>query len=140
MARGVARAAGRRRLAGFKSAPPCERRNEAIQRVRPAGVASLRLQGGASARCRRAFQTPFILAMASAMVKNSPFSASAAALLLPLTLAAVAVFAQTAPTDVKEDSVILQPDKVTDDAPVVETLAEANLPSWSKDNASALLD
>ncbi|SKB58170.1 L,D-transpeptidase family protein [Sphingopyxis flava] len=74
------------------------------------------------------------------MVKNSPFSASAAALLLPLTLAAVPAFAQTAPTDVKEDSVILQPDKVTDDAPVVETLAEANLPSWSKDNARALLD
>jgi len=74
------------------------------------------------------------------MVKISPFSASAAALLLPLALAAVPVLAQTAPTDVKEDSVILQPDKVTDDAPVVETLAEANLPSWSEDNARALLD
>ena len=71
------------------------------------------------------------------MVKNSPFSARpAAALLLPLSLLAVPAFAQPG---VKEDSVILQPDKVQDDAPVVETAAEANLPSWSKQNAEALL-
>jgi murein L,D-transpeptidase YcbB/YkuD len=75
--------------------------------------------------------------MASPMVKNSPISAAAAALLLPLALAGAPALAQT--TDVKEDSVILQPDKVDDDAPVVETLAEANLPSWSKDNARALI-
>jgi len=71
------------------------------------------------------------------MVKNSPFSAPAAALLLPLALAGAPALAQT--SDVKEDSVVFQPDKVADDAPVVETLAEANLPSWSKDNARALL-
>ncbi|MBB6427709.1 L,D-transpeptidase family protein [Sphingopyxis sp. JAI128] len=71
------------------------------------------------------------------MVKNSPFSARpATALLLPLSLLAAPALAQTA---VKEDSVILQPDKVKDDAPVVETAAEANLPSWSKQNAEALL-
>lgn len=71
------------------------------------------------------------------MVKNFPFSARpAAALLLPLSLLAVPAFAQPG---VKEDSVILQPDKVQDDAPVVETAAEANLPSWSKQNAEALL-
>ncbi len=69
----------------------------------------------------------------------SPRLASATALLLPLALAGAPVFAQTAPTDVKEDSVVLQPDKVADDAPTVETLAEANLPSWSEDNARALL-
>ncbi len=71
------------------------------------------------------------------MVKNSPFSAPAAALLLPLALASAPALAQT--SDVKEDSVVFQPDKVADDAPVVETLAEANLPSWSKDNARALV-
>ena len=73
------------------------------------------------------------------MAYLSPRLAPAAALLLPLTLAGAPVRAQTAPTDVKEDSVVLQPDKVDDDAPVVETLAQANLPSWSEDNASALL-
>jgi len=71
------------------------------------------------------------------MVKNSPFSARpAAALFLPLSLLAAPALAQT---NVKEDSVVLQPDKVKDDAPVVETAAEANLPSWSKQNAEALL-
>ena len=71
------------------------------------------------------------------MVNPPPFSARpAAALLLPLSLLAVPAFAQPG---VKEDSVILQPDKVQDDAPVVETAAEANLPSWSKQNAEALL-
>ncbi|MBB5708288.1 L,D-transpeptidase family protein [Sphingopyxis panaciterrulae] len=73
------------------------------------------------------------------MAYLSPRLASAAALLLPLTLAGAPALAQTAPTDVKEDSVVLQPDKVADDAPVVETLAQANLPSWSEDNARALL-
>lgn len=71
------------------------------------------------------------------MVKNSPFSARpAAALFLPLSLFTAPALAQTG---VKEDSVVLQPDKVKDDAPVVETAAEANLPSWSKQNAEALL-
>ena len=70
------------------------------------------------------------------MVKNSPFSVRpAAALLLPLSLLAAPAAAQ----EVKEDSVILQPDKVKDDAPVVETAAQANLPNWSKQNAEALL-
>jgi len=73
------------------------------------------------------------------MALVSPRFAPTAALLLPLALAGAPTLAQTAPTDVKEDSVILQPDKVADDAPVVETLAEANLPSWSEDNARALL-
>lgn len=73
------------------------------------------------------------------MALISPRFAPAAALLLPLALAGAPALAQTAPTDVKEDSVVLQPDKVADDAPVVETLAEANLPSWSEDNARALL-
>ena len=71
------------------------------------------------------------------MVKISPISARrAATLLLPLTLIAVPAFAQTA---VKEDSVVQQPDKVDDDAPQIESAAEANLPSWSKANAEALL-
>lgn len=71
------------------------------------------------------------------MAKNSPPSARrAAALILPLTLIASPALAQTG---VKEDSVVLQPDKVTDDAPVVETLAQANLPSWSEANATDLL-
>ena len=60
----------------------------------------------------------------------------AAALILPLALVASPALAQT---EVKEDSVVLQPDKVKDDAPVVETAAAANLPSWSKQNAEALL-
>ncbi|UNK78856.1 L,D-transpeptidase family protein [Sphingopyxis granuli] len=67
------------------------------------------------------------------MSKLSPRFAFA----LPLLFAAAPALAQT--TDVKEDSVVLQPDKVTDDAPVVETLAEANLPDWSAGNAKALL-
>ncbi|WP_244858114.1 L,D-transpeptidase family protein [Sphingopyxis granuli] len=67
------------------------------------------------------------------MSKLSPRFAFA----LPLLFAAAPALAQT--TDVKEDSVVLQPDKVTDDAPVVETLAEANLPDWSANNAKALL-
>jgi murein L,D-transpeptidase YcbB/YkuD len=74
--------------------------------------------------------------MAFAMVKKSLLSLRpTAALLLPLTLLAAPSFAQA----VKEDSVVLQPDKVKDDAPVVETMAEANLPSWSVANARALL-
>ncbi|MDE4750381.1 hypothetical protein, partial [Klebsiella pneumoniae] len=76
--------------------------------------------------------------MAFAMVKTSlPSLRPTAALLLPLTLLAGPALAQN--TGVKEDSVILQPDKVKDDAPVVETMAEANLPSWSAANARALL-
>lgn len=69
------------------------------------------------------------------MAKNAPFSARPAALLLlPLTLFAVPAFAQT---EVKEDSVILQPDKVKDDAPVVAV--QIDMPSWTEDNATALL-
>ena len=69
------------------------------------------------------------------MVKNSPFSRrSAAIFLLPLGLLATPAFAQTA---VKEDSVVLQPDKVADDAPVIA--AQVALPSWSEENATALL-
>ena len=44
-----------------------------------------------------------------------------------------------AQTDVKEDSVVLQPDKVVDDAPAVASEAEINIPDWSKANAQALL-
>lgn len=73
--------------------------------------------------------------MASIMVKTSPhFARPAVAFLLPLTLLATPAFAQT---EVKEDSVVLQPDKVADDAPVVA--AEVELPSWSTANAKALL-
>jgi murein L,D-transpeptidase YcbB/YkuD len=69
------------------------------------------------------------------MVKNSPISARhAATFLLPLSLLATPALAQTA---VKEDSVILQPDKVADDAPVVA--ATIAMPSWSEENATALL-
>ena len=69
------------------------------------------------------------------MAKNASFSVRpAAALLLPLTLLAAPAFAQT---EVKEDSVILQPDKIRDDAPVVAVRIE--MPSWSEDNATALL-
>jgi murein L,D-transpeptidase YcbB/YkuD len=68
------------------------------------------------------------------MVKISPRTA---ALLLPLTLAASPALAQT--TNVKEDSVVLQPDRVNDDAPEVESADEANLPNWSKGNAETLL-
>ncbi len=71
------------------------------------------------------------------MAKNSPFSAPVAALLLPLTLAGAPALAQ--PTEVKEDSVVLQPDKVADDAPVVESFADVSLPSWTEDNARALI-
>ena len=67
------------------------------------------------------------------MVKISPRHA---AFILPIALAATPAFAQTS---VKEDSVVLQPDKVIDDAPEIESAAEANLPSWSKANAEALL-
>ena len=73
--------------------------------------------------------------MGLVMARNASFSARpAAALLLPLTLLAAPAFAQT---EVKEDSVILQPDKVKDDAPVVAVRIE--MPSWSKENATALL-
>ncbi len=69
------------------------------------------------------------------MVKNAPNAARrAATLLLPLSLLATPAFAQTA---VKEDSVILQPDKVADDAPVIA--AQVTLPSWTEENATALL-
>jgi murein L,D-transpeptidase YcbB/YkuD len=69
------------------------------------------------------------------MVKNSPISARhAATFLLPLSLVATPAFAQTS---VKEDSVVLQPDKVADDAPVIA--AQVALPSWSEENATALL-
>jgi murein L,D-transpeptidase YcbB/YkuD len=69
------------------------------------------------------------------MVKNAPNAAHrAATLLLPLSLLATPAFAQTA---VKEDSVVLQPDKVADDAPVVA--AQVALPTWSEENATALL-
>ena len=69
------------------------------------------------------------------MAKNASFSVRpAAALLLPLTLLAAPAFAQT---EVKEDSVILQPDKVKDDAPIVAVRIE--MPSWSEENATALL-
>ncbi|WP_432770849.1 MAG: L,D-transpeptidase family protein [Sphingopyxis sp.] len=69
------------------------------------------------------------------MVKNTRFPALPAAMLcLPLALLATPAAAQT---EVKEDSVILQPDKVADDAPVVA--APVELPSWSEDNATALL-
>lgn len=68
------------------------------------------------------------------MAKNAPFSARhTATLLLPLTLLAAPAIAQ----EVKEDSVILQPDKVKDDAPVVAV--QIDMPSWSEDNATALL-
>jgi len=68
------------------------------------------------------------------MVKNSPPSMRpVAALILPLALAASPTLAQ----EVKEDSVILQPDKVADDAPVVA--AEVALPEWTEANATALL-
>ncbi|MBA3942497.1 MAG: L,D-transpeptidase, partial [Sphingopyxis sp.] len=69
------------------------------------------------------------------MVKNIPPAVRpAAALILPLALLASPAFAQT---NVKEDSVVLQPDKVADDAPVVA--AQMELPAWSEENATALL-
>lgn len=69
------------------------------------------------------------------MVKNAPFPARPAAMLfLPLALLAAPSFAQSS---VKEDSVVLQPDKVADDAPVVA--AQLEMPSWTEENATALL-
>jgi murein L,D-transpeptidase YcbB/YkuD len=68
--------------------------------------------------------------------KTLPSMRTSVALALPLTLLAVPALAQTG---VKEDSVVLQPDRVKDDAPIVETVSEANLPSWSMANARALL-
>src|SRR3546814_17925812 len=66
---------------------------------------------------RFAFASPIFWLWALTMAKNASFSVRpAAALLLPLTLLAAPAFAQT---EVKEDSVILQPDKVKDDAPIV---------------------
>ena len=61
-------------------------------------------------------------------------SARAAVAALFLIVAAGPAFAQT---EVKEDSVILQPDKVKDDAPVVAV--QIDMPSWTEDNATALL-
>lgn len=69
--------------------------------------------------------------------KSLSFVHPLTALALPLTLLAAPVSAQN---KVKEDSVVLQPDKVADDAPQVETVAEANLPDWTVGNARALLD
>ncbi|MDZ3832564.1 MAG: L,D-transpeptidase family protein [Sphingopyxis sp.] len=70
------------------------------------------------------------------MAKNpSIYSRGAATLILPLMLFSAPATAQT--RDVKEDSVVIQPDKVADDAPVVE--AVSGLPSWDEDNATALL-
>ena len=72
------------------------------------------------------------------MANISPiFDRRTAVLFLPLALLAAPALAQT--TNVKEDSVVLQPDKVADDAPVVESAAAVNLPSWSKTNAEDLL-
>ena len=72
--------------------------------------------------------------MASAMAKKTPPALrSASALILPLALLATPALGQ----EVKEDSVILQPDKVTDDAP--EVAAQIELPHWSEENATALL-
>jgi murein L,D-transpeptidase YcbB/YkuD len=68
------------------------------------------------------------------MAKKLSLSASTAALFLPLTLLAVPALAQT---DVKEDSVVIQPDKVADDAPVV--VDGIALPRWSESDATALL-
>lgn len=71
------------------------------------------------------------------MASFSPFSLrSASVALLPLALAAAPAFAQT---DVKEDSVVQQPDKVVDDAPAIASEAEVQIPDWSKANAEALL-
>lgn len=73
--------------------------------------------------------------MAFGMAKNAPFSVRhTATFLLPLSLLAAPASAQT---EVKEDSVILQPDKVKDDAPVVAV--QIDMPSWSEENATALL-
>lgn len=72
--------------------------------------------------------------MAFVMVKNAFISVHhTAALLLPLTLFASPAAAQA----VKEDSVIIQPDKVADDAPVIA--AQIDMPSWTEENATALL-
>ena len=68
---------------------------------------------------------------------NLSFRFSSLATVLAMTFAGTAAFAQ--PTKVQEDSVVLQPDRVKDDAPVVENLGEAALPSWSEENATALL-
>lgn len=75
--------------------------------------------------------------MTLVMTSSPPFSiraVSAAALSFAL-LAAPA----SAQTNVKEDSVVLQPDRVTDDAPTMVNEAEQALPDWSKANARALL-
>ncbi len=68
------------------------------------------------------------------MAKNASFSARrTATFLFPLSLLAAPALAQ----EVKEDSVIIQPDKVKDDAPVVAV--QIDMPSWSEENATALL-
>lgn len=75
--------------------------------------------------------------MTRVMALYPPFSyRAAAAVVLPLALASLPAAAQSG---VKEDSVVLQPDKVTDDAPTIASEAEQSLPDWSKDNARALL-
>lgn len=74
------------------------------------------------------------------MARNfPPFARRTAALMLPLTLLAAPAIAQNKNNSVKEDSVVLQPDQVKDDAPLVETVGEANLPSWTAANARSLL-
>ena len=75
--------------------------------------------------------------MTRVMALYPPFSyRAAAAVVLPLALVSLPAAAQSG---VKEDSVVLQPDKVTDDAPTIASEAEQSLPDWSKDNARALL-
>lgn len=75
--------------------------------------------------------------MTLVMALYSPFSyRAAAAVVLPLALVSLPASAQN---NVKEDSVVLQPDRVTDDAPTIANEAEQALPDWSKDNARALL-
>src|SRR3546814_8383516 len=91
---------------------------------------SLRVRSGVTmpgmrwAVFRFAFASPIFWLWALTMAKNASFSVRpAAALLLPLTLLAAPAFAQT---EVKEDSVILQPDKVKDDDPIVAVRSEAH--------------
>lgn len=68
--------------------------------------------------------------MALAMTRKTSLSA----FVLPLALLASPALAQS---NVMEDSVVQQPDRVADDAPVVA--AETAVPSWSEENATALL-
>lgn len=84
------------------------------------------------------FQRERNLVMPLGMAHFFPFSfRTASVALLPLALASTAALAQS---DVKEDSVVLQPDRVADDAPTVKSEAEVQIPDWSRSNARALLD